>query len=461
LKRSSNVLTLLIVASVAIIGIAVMLLAPFIVNNFSDFSDVVGFAAHSVYPSFSAAESGFAINGNALTVADTAVYKTGYYSINGAAWQNFTLVGNVLNGSWLSNNANVILPNFGSGESYVVIYSCTKNAGVWNCHDNKWQLKIINNTANPSSALSWSNELMINGGFESGTLNGWTTSGGGWKVGYHLGNAQYALPQSGSYNVFINGSSDINGFVYQDVDLTDYATYIDVGKAMINASGWGVSSESPGQDLSRIQIMFLNSAKGIIAIAADSGDVSSGIWWQKGISDYLIPSGTRYIRMWGNTYEQGYSSGSLDNFSVKVGYGGTVVIPPACNPSCSGKQCGSDGCSGTCGTCLSMQSCNSNGLCINNPVSPPATNANTVYISTTGSDNTGNGSSVKPWKSLAYACSHVISSGSIIHVNAGTYTETSQCILAPGVSIEGENTNPLTSIIVSNLCCIFYTRQPI
>ena len=35
----------------------------------------------------------------------------------------------------------------------------------------------------------------------------------------------------------------------------------------------------------------------------------------------------------------------------------------SCTPSCSGKQCGSDGCGGTCGTCASGQVCDANGTC--------------------------------------------------------------------------------------------------
>jgi hypothetical protein len=60
------------------------------------------------------------------------------------------------------------------------------------------------------------------------------------------------------------------------------------------------------------------------------------------------------------------------------------------------------------------------------------------YIDPAGSDATGTGTSGNPWKSLYKACNSVSTSGSVIHVNAGTYTETSQCNLALGVSIEGE-----------------------
>jgi len=65
------------------------------------------------------------------------------------------------------------------------------------------------------------------------------------------------------------------------------------------------------------------------------------------------------------------------------------------------------------------------------------TTGTTYYISPSGSDS-NNGSSSSPWKTLATACSKVTTSGSVIHVNAGTYIETNECQLAIGVSIEGE-----------------------
>ena len=70
----------------------------------------------------------------------------------------------------------------------------------------------------------------------------------------------------------------------------------------------------------------------------------------------------------------------------------------------------------------------------------------TYYISPGGSDS-NSGSSSAPWKTLAYACSKATASGDIIHVNAGTYLETNQCVLAAGVSIEGDG---VTSYIKSH-----------
>jgi uncharacterized repeat protein (TIGR02059 family) len=65
-----------------------------------------------------------------------------------------------------------------------------------------------------------------------------------------------------------------------------------------------------------------------------------------------------------------------------------------------------------------------------------AVGATTYYISPSGSDS-NSGTSSSPWKTLAYACSKVTSPGDIIHVNAGTYNESSQSQLPVGVSIEG------------------------
>lgn len=78
--------------------------------------------------------------------------------------------------------------------------------------------------------------------------------------------------------------------------------------------------------------------------------------------------------------------------------------------------------------------------------------ATTFYISPSGNDATGTGAVGNPWKTLFKATTTVTTSGDIIHVNAGTYLETSQCILAVGVSIEGDG---VTSIIQSTFSSRF------
>lgn len=64
--------------------------------------------------------------------------------------------------------------------------------------------------------------------------------------------------------------------------------------------------------------------------------------------------------------------------------------------------------------------------------------APTYYIAPTGSDATGNGTYAKPWASLYKASQMVTTSGNIIHIAAGTYTESHVCSIAVGVSIVGD-----------------------
>jgi hypothetical protein len=118
-------------------------------------NSITGFASHPIYSGFSSAGSGFIFNNNTrlLSVSDTAIYKTGYYSINGSNWQSFTLFGTAYGTSsvWLTGTATKTLPSFGVGEHYIIIYSCKYNvaSASWNCSDNRWQLIVVNNTPAP------------------------------------------------------------------------------------------------------------------------------------------------------------------------------------------------------------------------------------------------------------------------------------------------------------------------
>ena len=70
------------------------------------------------------------------------------------------------------------------------------------------------------------------------------------------------------------------------------------------------------------------------------------------------------------------------------------------------------------------------------------------WIATDGSDDTGDGHYTTPWKTLAYACTQVTTPGDVIHVKAGTYNETAQSVLAPGVSIVGQGATSIISTTV-------------
>jgi cysteine-rich repeat protein len=161
---------------------------------------------------------------------------------------------------------------------------------------------------------NWTGELVTNGGFELGNLNMWSTWGSYFA-------ATSNSPQSGSYAAHYTAISSSSYYIYQDVNVMAYASYIDLGNAVLNASGWGISEEYPNHDLTKIQFIFLNAGGGVISTTLDTGYVSNGNWWKAEVHKILIPANTRYVRILGNSYEtSGASAGSIDSFSVRLGY---------------------------------------------------------------------------------------------------------------------------------------------
>jgi hypothetical protein len=60
----------------------------------------------------------------------------------------------------------------------------------------------------------------------------------------------------------------------------------------------------------------------------------------------------------------------------------------------------------------------------------------TFYVDTNGSNGNA-GTAASPWVSLSFACSQVQTIGDIIHINAGVYNDNSQCLLSPGIIVQG------------------------
>ena len=69
--------------------------------------------------------------------------------------------------------------------------------------------------------------------------------------------------------------------------------------------------------------------------------------------------------------------------------------------------------------------------------------ATTYYIDENGDDE-DDGSVESPWATLSHACGEVSGSTDVIHVNAGTYTDNTECTLALGVDIEGAGKSSVT-----------------
>jgi hypothetical protein len=138
-----------------------LLIFLFFIVSISLFSQLSLAATHSLYSNFASPENGFVYSNNSLVVQDSIIYRIGFYSVNGSAWTSFNLSGAFFNNNsvenWLINSARRDILSFGLGEHYIIVYSCTLENNNWNCHDNKWQLLVVNNILNNTQNQSTAN----------------------------------------------------------------------------------------------------------------------------------------------------------------------------------------------------------------------------------------------------------------------------------------------------------------
>jgi len=195
---------------------------------------------------------------------------------------------------------------------------------------------------------AWSDELLVNPSFEVGNLTGWTargpaaasvevfnaTSGGDTYTNRSL--------RIGNYGVCTKdqpGTNDDSG-VWQNVSLTAYASAIDAGKTVINASAWLYPSEWDWDDCAFI-VRFYNSSGGFISAWNTTGEYGSdtayypkawmlgmgyshfiqGQLKQFGCYNYSVPVDTRTVGIQLGMGEHGdpfYCGGQADEASIKI-----------------------------------------------------------------------------------------------------------------------------------------------
>ncbi|WP_455462963.1 DUF2341 domain-containing protein, partial [Candidatus Hodarchaeum mangrovi] len=168
-----------------------------------------------------------------------------------------------------------------------------------------------------SEGWIWSEELMTNGGFETGNLAGWTISGSYWEAGTGpiMGSK---VPQAGSYCAYVSDSGEVTDYIQQEIYVGSYSSFIDANKAILNASGWMISAES-GSDYCSMTIEYLANDKSLISTALTYNNQLLSQWTEFAVISELIPVNTRYIRIKASSHELGWDAGSLDSFSMKIG----------------------------------------------------------------------------------------------------------------------------------------------
>lgn len=144
------------------------------------------------------------------------------------------------------------------------------------------------------SALSAPDGDVVNGGFETGDLTGWTEIGTG-QVDVVTAGGVGSTPHSGSFFAYHNSSADET--LRQDIDLLARgfdAAVIDAGGLVLEASAWMFSENST--DEGTLTIRFLDGGAGEISNVTTGAQSPNAVWGEF-ILPAAIPPLTRTVRV--------------------------------------------------------------------------------------------------------------------------------------------------------------------
>ena len=169
---------------------------------------------------------------------------------------------------------------------------------------------------------SYSSELLVNPGAETGNTTGWTAVGPN-SANFVAGSdcpSGSAGCHSGSYCFYWNNPSASDDWAYQEVDLNAYLSSIQAGEAQVRAGGWLVCSEYhvPVWDIVRLRVVLYDSSHAEIGTIYDTGELNIQNWTEYLVEDYTLPTNTNYLRVYFQTYEPFWDAGNADDLTVKV-----------------------------------------------------------------------------------------------------------------------------------------------
>lgn len=154
-----------------------------------------------------------------------------------------------------------------------------------------------------SSAGQFGANLLTNPGFETGTVAGWNDQS---SVAATVSTTQ---AHAGTYSV---GGGAASHELYQEVDLTPYALFIDNGRARLEAGLWMFSdTSSGGTDKGRVLATYYFGATASMD-SYDSGEVAPTTWTQY-LDERLLGAGIRKVRLWHKGSDE--TSGQTDLYA--------------------------------------------------------------------------------------------------------------------------------------------------
>jgi len=178
--------------------------------------------------------------------------------------------------------------------------------------------------AAPGYWSPYSGELLVNPGAELGSTSGWVATGPNaakFAVGYDCPSG-HTGPHTGSSCFFWNRPSSSGDWAYQEVNLSPWLSKVQAGKAQVMARGWLVCSEYhvPPWDTVRMKVMFYDGSNleigGAIYDTGARGDLQA--WTGFGVQDYPVPTNAVKLRVWFQTYEDGWDAGNADDFTLRI-----------------------------------------------------------------------------------------------------------------------------------------------
>ncbi|MCK5857574.1 MAG: T9SS type A sorting domain-containing protein [Bacteroidales bacterium] len=161
--------------------------------------------------------------------------------------------------------------------------------------------------------------LIVNPGAElAPTSNGWKSVSGSWGSGSEI------TAYEGSYHFFAGaGAGPFE--IYQDIDVSGYADYIDASYQRFIFSGW--IADWNGSDKARIIVEFRDASNAVLE-SYNTGEQGTTTWTQY-TDTRTAPVGTRAIRirLISTRYDGTDNDGYLDDLSLTTTYIGPTQGP--------------------------------------------------------------------------------------------------------------------------------------